>query len=127
MNLREQAEADLALTLEDAFGAGEAFTLIDPAGNEFDVLGVVGDISVLYSAETGEALRNRSIRCSCRASTLAKQTASVPERGWRARVIAHSGVPSELFVTGCDTDRTLGVHHLSMSPSLEEDEPPEAA
>lgn len=119
MNLRETAERDLALTLEDLGGAGEAFTLIDLEGNEYEIAGVTGDIGVLYTAETGEALRNRSIRCSCRASTLAAKGGGVPERGWRARVLSAGGLPAELFVTGCDTDRTLGVHHLTMSPVLE--------
>jgi hypothetical protein len=124
--LREEAERDLALTLEDESGAGEAWTLIDPDGNEFGVAGVTGDIGILYSAETGETLRNRSVRCACRASSLAKQTALVPERGWRARVTGVGGVPMELFVAGCDTDRTLGVHHLTMALAPEETETAEA-
>jgi hypothetical protein len=85
VNLRERAQADLALTMEDSGGAGTAYTLIDPDGNEYAVAGVVGDVSLLYTSE-GESVRNRSIRCSCRIGTLAVQTEAVPERGWRARV-----------------------------------------
>ena len=119
MSLREQAERDLSLTLEDTNGAGEAFELIDLDGNEFTVTGVVGDIGVLYTAE-GEVIRNRNIRCACRISSLASQTQAVPERGWRGRIIALDGVPVELFVTGCDPDRTVGVYHLVMGINLEE-------
>lgn len=118
MSLREQAERDLSLTLEDTAGAGEAFCLIDPDGNEFSVAGVVGDIGVLYTSE-GEAIRNRNIRCACRISALAAQTQAIPERGWRGRIIALDGVPVELFVAGCDPDRTVGVYHLVMSIDLE--------
>ena len=119
MSLRAQAECDLSLTLEDASGIAEPFALIDPDGNEFAVTGVVGDIGVLYTAE-GEVLRNRNIRCACRIATLAAMTEAVPERGWRARIIALDGVPVELFVTGCDPDRTVWVYHLVMGVNLEE-------
>jgi hypothetical protein len=127
VNLRERAEADLALTMEDSGGAGTAYTLIDPDGNEYAVTGVVGDISLLYSAAVpgytdAELIRNRTIRCSCRIGTLAAQTEAVPQRGWRARVPGFNEETGDLFVTGCDPDRTLGVYHFVMALDLSGEE-----
>jgi hypothetical protein len=129
VNLRERAQADLALTMEDSGGAGTAYTLIGPDGSEYAVTGVVGDISLLYSSAVPgyngeELIRNRTIRCSCRIGTLAAQTEAVPARGWRARVPGFNEETGELFVAGCDPDRTLGVYHfvMALDPDGEEEE-----
>ncbi|MDR2516418.1 MAG: hypothetical protein LBC88_03440 [Spirochaetaceae bacterium] len=115
MNLRELAEADLEKTLEAPSTSGSPFTLIDPAGGEYAVTGMAGDIGFLIEPERGEKIRGRSIECSCRIKTLAALTSLVPCRGWKARLIDLRGNAVNVFVSGCDADRTIGIYNLSIA------------
>ena len=119
MGLRELAEADLEKIMEDPSASGSPFTLIDPAGGEYAVTGMVGDIGLLIEPESGEKIRSRSIECSCRIKTLAALTSLVPGRGWRARLADLRGNTVNAFVAGCDADRTIGVYNLSLALDLE--------
>jgi hypothetical protein len=119
VNLRELAEADLEHTLENPSASGSPFTLIDPDGGEYSVIGMVGDIGLLIEPERGEKIRSRSIACSCRIKTLAALTPLAPCRGWRARLIDLRGNTVNAFVSGCDADRTIGIYNLSVSLDLE--------
>jgi hypothetical protein len=122
VNLRERAEADLALTMEDSDGAGTACTLIGPGGNEYAVTGVAGDTSLLYSAAVpgytdAELIRNRTIRCSCRIGTLAAQTEAVPARGWR-RVKTRRVKTRRVKTRGVKTRRSMMSVSLSKTAAL---------
>lgn len=111
MGLREQAESDLAFTLEDP-SVGSPFVLIDPSGAEYPVVGTVGDIGLLIAPESGERIRSRSIVCSCRIKTLNELGANIPCRGWRARIMDLQGNALNAYVEGNDPDRTLGIYNL---------------
>ena len=111
MGLREQAESDLAFTLEDP-SAGSPFALIDPGGTEYPVVGTVGDIGLRIAPESGERIRSRCIVCSCRIKTLQDLGANVPGRGWRARITDLQGNTLDAYVEGNDPDRTLGIYNL---------------
>ncbi|MDR2509248.1 MAG: hypothetical protein LBC77_01235 [Spirochaetaceae bacterium] len=118
MGLREQAESDLALTLEDP-SVGSPFVLIDPTGTEYTVVGTVGDIGLLIAPESGERIRSRSIVCSCRIKTLEGLGANVPGRGWRARITDLQGNTLGAYVEGNDPDRTLGIYNLVIGMDVE--------
>ena len=61
MNLREQARADLSFTLkDDVNGFGRAVVLIDPAGNEVELIGQTGDIGLVIDPDTGTAVSGRT-------------------------------------------------------------------
>jgi hypothetical protein len=119
MTLRDLAEADLRYTLENLSGSGTPYTLIDPDGTEYSVIGAVGDIGIFYETTGGEATRNRSIFCTCRIRTLAVQTPLIPERGWKAIITDLQGKAIKLFVNGNDPDRTLGMYRLTMGLDVE--------
>jgi hypothetical protein len=120
MTVRELAEADLQYTLENLNGSGTPYMLIAPDGAEYSVIGAVGDIGIFYEPASGEAMRNRSIFCTCRIRTLAEQTPLMPERGWKAIITDLQGKLINLFVNGNDPDRTLGIYRLTMGLDLEE-------
>jgi hypothetical protein len=113
--LRKLANTDLERTLEDPLGAGTPFRLIPPDGLEFDVIGSVGDVSLLIKPETGETVRSRSIECVYRLGA----TPTIPVRGWRAIITGLDGQALSLFVQGVDIDRTLGVCRLTMGVNME--------
>jgi hypothetical protein len=114
MNLRERAERDLIHTLEDPNGAGTPYTIIDPHGNHFSVVGAVGDISLLTDPTTGETIRSRTIVTTCGIKSLTAQTLAIPERGWKAIID-----DTDLFIAGNDPDRTLGIYNITMALDLE--------
>jgi hypothetical protein len=114
MNIRELAERDLAHTLENQNASGSPFVLIDPFGNEYPLVGDVGDVSLLAESANGETFRSRTITAACRIKTLLQQTPLVPARGWQARINNIN-----LYVQGNDPDRTLGVYNLTMGLDLE--------
>lgn len=118
MGLREQAESDLAFTLEDP-SVGSPFVFIDPSGTEYPVVGTVGDIGLLIAPESGERIRSRSIVCSCRIKTLQDLGANVPGRGWRARITDSRGNTLDAYVEGNDPDRTLGIYNLVIGLDME--------
>jgi hypothetical protein len=119
VNVREQAESDLGWILENTGEAGSPFVLIDPDGAEYHVVGMVGDIGLSISPETGERIRSRSIACSCRIRTLFALGAATPGRGWKARITDLQGNLVNAFVQGNDPDRTLGIYNLVIGLDLE--------
>jgi hypothetical protein len=121
MNLREQAESDLGWILENTGEAGSPFVLINPDGAEYNVVGMVGDIGLSISPETGERIRSRSIVCSCRIKTLSALGAGQPGRGWKARFTDLEGNTVNAFVQGNDPDRTLGIYNLVIGLDLEDE------
>jgi hypothetical protein len=123
MNVREMANEDLKFIMENTGEAGSAFVLIDPNGNEYNVVGVVGDIGLSISPETGERIRSRSIVCSCRIKTLSALTAGMPGRGWKARISDLDGNTVNAFVQGNDPDRTLGIYNLVIGLDFTDETP----
>jgi hypothetical protein len=119
MNVRELAEADLADILENENASASPVVLIDPSGNEYPLLGDVGDASLLTESASGEAFRSRTITAACRISALLAQTALVPARGWQARITGLDGIVINLYVQGVSPDWTLGLYNFTMGLDLE--------
>ena len=119
MNLRELAEKDLSLTLEDASLTGSRFLLIDKNKNEFELTGQVGDIGYLLSMD-GAPVQGRTITVCYRMSSLALKTKSIPQRGWRVKLTDLSGAEYDLYVARYEPDRTIGIARLILSVSLNE-------
>jgi hypothetical protein len=114
MNLREIAESDLAYTLEDTGGAGTPYTLIDPVGNEYALIGTYKDIGYLQDEENSVPVQGRTVTVTYRQSSLLRQTARKPEQGWRVRIIGFGGVEHILSVIHYDPDRSLGIGRLTL-------------
>ena len=114
MGVKEIAERDLAHILENPSACGSPFALIDPQGNEYPLVGDVGDASLLTESASGEAFRSRTIAAACRIKTLSQLTPAVPARGWQARING-----ALLYVQGVEPDRTLGIYNLTMGLDFE--------
>lgn len=123
MNLRLQAEQDLALTLEDTEnGFASDFVLISADGVEFSLKGIVGDIGFLFDSE-GVPISGRSLVVSYRLSSLVNENGMYlkPNRGWTAKVSDLSGKQWKLYVTDFKPDRTIGIGVLNLSLELKND------
>lgn len=118
MNLLELAEADLAATLEDTDGAGMEFVLVDKANAEYPVVGTFGDIGYLLNPETGLPVQGRTIAAAYRMSTLRALTETVPDQGWKVRVIDLAGTEQVLYVSRYEPDRTIGIARLKLAVKL---------
>lgn len=69
--LRQTAEADLAVILEDAdTGFGWPITVKDPAGKEESLTGFSGDIAQAIDPDTGQAVSGRLAQVTLRISSL---------------------------------------------------------
>lgn len=115
MGLRELAESDLAETLEDPNGAGSPFTIIDPDGNEFSLMGTFGDIGYLLDIETGLPVQGRTITAAYRIKTLAEKICVAPSKGWRVKVTGLDGVEYMLHVVNYEPDRTIGIGRIKLA------------
>lgn len=118
MNLRALAEADLAVTLEDAVGGfGWPVTLTDPNGVSAQVTAQSNDVSQLIDQDTGVAISGRRASAVVRISTLTAAGLStlptgVAQRGkrpWTVQFDDINGSPYTFKVTTGDPDRALGV------------------
>ncbi len=125
MSLMSIAEADLAVTLEDAANGGATmYTLYSPDGEGYPVAGVVGDIGYLIDSD-GSPVEGRSIVVTCRISTLNGYAVNelksmYPSRGWWAECPDVNGKQWKLFVIRNEPDRTLGIYRMVMSLSLQD-------
>ena len=82
MSLRDQAEADLAVTLEPPGDFGTPFTLTQPDGFESatQLFGAANDIGQLIDPDTGQGVSGRHATLTARISTLANAGyTSLPE------------------------------------------------
>jgi hypothetical protein len=118
MNLRELAESDLAVTLEDnANGFGWAVTVTDPNGvtNAGPLYGQSTDIGAMLDPETGVLIAGRTATVSLRLSSLTSQglgtpkaTPSASSRPW---LVAFNDINGNAFtfkVVRPLPDRSLG-------------------
>lgn len=119
MNLRELAESDLAVTLEDSVnGFGWLVVLTKPDGTDSD--GLVGssvDISTLIDPETGQAVAGRNASFTLRISSVLAQFGELPigiassaSKPWLITFDDINGNgPYTFKITETRPDRTLGV------------------
>ncbi len=71
MSLRELAESDLGVILEDSVtGFGWSIALINPSGAQIQMTGFSNDIAQVIDPETGQAVSGRSASCALRMSSI---------------------------------------------------------
>lgn len=118
MNLRELAEADLAITIEDGLtGFGWPVTLTTPAGVQVNVTAQSNDISLMIDPQTGVLVSGRQASATVRISSLYAQGLSVlpvgvPGRNakpWLAQFNDINGISCAFKVANGEPDRALGV------------------
>lgn len=117
MGVREIAEQDLAVILEDReFGFGWDINVTDPAGLNDDFVGQSHDIAQSIDMETGQILSGRKAQVTLRISSLAAKGFTLPEgilektkKPWIIRFDDINGNPYNFKVKESKPDRTLGV------------------
>ena len=126
MNLRELAESDLNIILEDDVnGFGWAITLIDPDGQSSDDLvpdglkGYSNDISQVIDPDTGQIVSGRSASVAIRISTLLNNGMTLPVgiadttlKPWQVVFNDINGNSFTFKVQQSNPDRTLGIVSL---------------
>jgi hypothetical protein len=117
MNVRELAEADLGLTLEDTAGAGSSYVLIC-GDEEFEVTGSFGDIGYLLNPNIGTSTQTRTITATYRIKTLREKTEKIPERGWRVRAKDLQGNDQLFFVVRYEPDYSIGIGRITLGVKL---------
>lgn len=116
--LRQLAESDLGLILEDAVGGfGFSITVTDPSGLVRPLTGSSSDISQAIDPDTGEAVSGRAATVHLRISSLvaagfANLPQSIAETSSKPWIIAFddiNGNPFTFKVMQSNPDRTLGL------------------
>lgn len=117
MNLRDQAEADLGITLEDDVnGFGRSITVTDPDGVTADLIGQTNDIAELIDPNTGQAISGRLASIALRISSLTAKGLGVPigitdaaSKPWIIKFDDINGNPYTFKVKESNRDRGLGI------------------
>jgi len=118
MNLRDQAEQDLSIVLEDdVHGFGWPTTLIDPDGNTADLIGQSGDIGLTIDPDTGQAVTGRLAHIALRISSINDSVLTGLPRGvadntgkpWKIRFNDINGNVFNYIVHEAMVDRSLGI------------------
>ena len=117
MGLREIAEQDLAITLEDSvYGFGWDIVVTNPAGATLALVGSSNDIAQMIDPDTGEAVSGRSASVSLRISTLVAGGFALPEnkpdeatRPWLITFDDINGNEHKFAVSKSNPDRALGI------------------
>lgn len=121
MGLREQAELDLAITMEDPVcGFGWPIVLTDPAGVSKPLTGLSTDIAQLIDPDTGETVSGRLASVALRISSIESAdpgpALSLPEAvalnssaPWLVAFDDINGKPYTFKVAKSNPDRALGV------------------
>ncbi|AUR81576.1 hypothetical protein NVP1009O_09 [Vibrio phage 1.009.O._10N.261.51.C9] len=122
MNLRQLAEQDLTVTLEDADnGFGWPVTLVDPSGASANLTAQSQDIGLIVDPDTGVAVSGRTAAAVLRVSTIEACGLAVPEgeprastRPWRIVFTSTNGVETMFKVDDASRDRILGTVTLQL-------------
>ena len=118
MGLRDIAEADLAVILEDnAVGPGWPITLTAPDGTTDALVGYSNDISQVIDPETGAIVSGRQASAALRISSiLAAGFTGLPvaiadrtSKPWLVGFDDINGSPHTFKVVQSNPDRTLGL------------------
>lgn len=117
MNLRQQAELDLATILEDGVrGFGWPITVKDPSGAVASLVGRSSDIASLIDPDTGQVVSGRLATVTLRLSSLALgglgQPRSVAEEDcnpWTVTFDDVLGEPHTFRVVDAHPDLTVGL------------------
>jgi hypothetical protein len=127
MNLRQQAEADLAFILEDsATGFGWSISVTDPNGLNRPLTGSSNDISQVVDPETGQVVSGRSASVALRVSSLFEAgfnslpvgIADSNSKPWLVAFDDINGNSHTFKVIQSNPDRTLGIITLILEAYL---------
>lgn len=118
MSLREEAEKDLGLIVEDdQTGFGWPIEVIDPEGKKVSGLtGLSDDISQLIDPETGAAVSGRLASVAIRIAALTTAGLGLPRaiadensKPWRVNFDDINGSPHTFKVAQSNPDRAIGL------------------
>lgn len=117
MNLREQAELDLALTMEDDVnGFGMLATITNPTGTAAELKIQSGDVHLLFDPETGVSTSNRTAHAAVRIASLMAANLGIPRaqpnqnaNPWLFQFQDANGNTRKFTVQEARPDRTLGI------------------
>jgi hypothetical protein len=120
MGLREQAEADLGVILEDAeHGFGRPITVTDPSGLVRPLTGFSNDIAQVIDPETGQAVSGRLASVALRISSLTAAGLGIPvgvaDAASKPWLIGFDDINGNTFVfkvQQSNPDRALGLVSL---------------
>jgi hypothetical protein len=117
MGIKDEVASDLSEILEskDSAAAGTPYVFVDREGNEFPVMGAIGDVGYLLNPENGTPVQGRTITASYRMGLLRGLTEKVPETGWKVKISDLSGIDQVFFVSRYEPDRTLGIGRVKLS------------
>jgi hypothetical protein len=122
MGLREQAEADLGLILEDKDrGFGYDIILTDPSGTVRALTGFSDDIAQIIDPDTGIAVSGRLASVAIRTSTIIAAGLTLPRgiadagiKPWLVQFNDINGNPFTFKVSQSNPDRALGLVTLML-------------
>ena len=117
MGLREIAEADLGVILEDGtYGFGYSISVTDPAGTVGALTGFSDDIAQIIDPDTGQAVSGRLASAALRISSLITAGLGLPRgiadsgsKPWIIEFDDINGNPFKFKVSQSNPDRALGV------------------
>lgn len=117
MSLRQLAETDLGLILEDSStGFGWSITVTDPAGTSRTLTGFSDDIAQIIDPDTGQAVSGRLASVALRISSLAAAGLTLPRgiadsgsKPWVIEFDDINGNPYKFKVSQSNPDRALGL------------------
>lgn len=118
MGLRELAEADLGLIVEDRTGGfGWDIVLTDPAGAQYPLVGLSTDIAQVIDPETGQLVTGRLAAVSIRtsslllagATSLPRAIAEKTSKPWLVAFDDINGTAWTFKVQSSNPDRALGL------------------
>lgn len=117
MGLRQIAESDLGLILEDTVtGFGYSITLTDPSGTVRPLTGFSDDISQIIDPDTGQAVSGRLASAALRISSIISSGLTLPKgiadagiKPWLVQFDDINGNPYTFKVAQSNPDRALGL------------------
>lgn len=117
MSLRELAETDLGLILEDSSTSfGWSITVTDPAGTSRTLTGFSDDIAQIIDPDTGQAVSGRLASVALRTSSLIAAGLTLPrgiaDSGSKPWVIEFDDINGNSYkfkVSQSNPDRALGL------------------
>ena len=117
MSIRQLAESDLGLILEDgATGFGWPITITDPSGTVRHLKGFSDDIAQIVDPDTGQAVSSRSASVALRISSILEAGLTLPrgiaDAGIKPWIIEFDDINGNAFkfkVSQPNPDRALGL------------------
>ena len=117
MNLREVAEQDLVMTLEDSeMGFGMDCDITNPAGTTETFQVQSGDVHLLLDLDNDSSVSVRTAHVAVRISTLTAKGFGIPKRGpdenknpWIFEFADANGIKRKFTVVEARPDRSLGI------------------